>query len=101
MAAASRPELSEGTQPYTAFRMATIRTLDFQFALSPAATMARELRDAEMAGTGRAVGFDQLPDPFRQIVERQAEQMARALGNIRTGGPLRIGGSPPPPPLRS
>ena len=63
--------------------------------------MARELRDAELTGTGRAVGFDQLPGPFRERVERQAEQMARALGNIRTGSPLRIGGSPPPPPLRS
>ena len=94
IAASSRPELSQGAQPYSSFRMASIRTLAFQFALSREVSMGRELRDAYLEGSTQPMALDQLPCEFKQMVERQAAALTRGVGNLQ----ITRQGSPPPPP---
>ncbi|MCB8933080.1 MAG: hypothetical protein M9921_00520 [Fimbriimonadaceae bacterium] len=83
--------------PYTLFRPATLSQYGFQFALSPNARLARELRDA-MLMPGGATGLDGLPPAFRAEVQRARAQLERAMQRMQSGpGPGRRRGGPPPP----
>lgn len=79
---------------YDQFRPATMRTLDFQFQLSPRAYMTKQLRDSWSPPGARDVAFNGLPDEFRAKAEEAAKRMKDARGTIQIGGPQ--GGARPP-----
>jgi hypothetical protein len=88
-----RPELAtfgQNTQ-YDKFRLATKRTVSFQFHLTPQVSFARELEDNTPSNRPYAP-FEQLPSRFRDRVEQQLAQLRKSWGNGGGGG-----GQIPPP----
>lgn len=93
----SGPSVGEAG-PYSRFRPANLSEYGFQFALSPVASLGRELRDAQLVPGSQATGLDGLPPAFRAEVERARAQLARVMQKIQSDGATvqRRGGPPPP-----
>lgn len=93
----SGPSVSEAG-PYSRFRPATLSEYGFQFALSPIASLGRELRDAQLVPGSQATGLDGLPPAFRAEVERARAQLARVMQRVQSDGArIQRRGGPPPP----
>ncbi len=89
---AERPDLMSfgPVTPLDQFRMASQRSITFQFQFSPEVSLSRQLED-NTPGNREFASFDRLPNAFRKTVEDKTEQLKKAWGQ---GGGNRQ--QPPP-----
>lgn len=91
---AERPELASfgPAVNFDQYRMASQRTIAFQFQLTPELTLHRQLQD-NSPGTKPFASFEGLPSDFKQKVEEAYESLKKGWGTGFGGG----GNQVPPP----
>lgn len=92
-------QLTAGQPDFDRFRQVRLTSLTFEFALSPLATMNRQLDDISFEVAAQTVPFEQLPAAFREDVERIRQVMAKRLAEMKFAPiSIKLGNGGPPPP---